>query len=203
MRPHRIFVSILLSLASGCSREEPAQIQADAKSKVALSGAPLTPRLHLNDDPALHFKKFLSRFLDAVKEKGKYDFVLNEFQGKEWFPPKYDVRKTDSLVSPFLATFELSFKVEAPHEKPREGHLSIRPAFWLTTFEFTSPAQDGQWTFQEPKFSHTYFHENYEPGGKRKPSDDDRAIAPHMPQTNKVFREAWESAAAQERPAAK
>lgn len=192
MRRHSFFGLLVFFVVVGCESGEKVDVPkvADASNSPAVSPAANTAsplrKATLADDPAAHFKMFVVRFMDDLKQDKYFPGLMS--LDPEWLPPEYDVRKTDSLVSPFVATLQLSVR-----------QLSVikdveRPAFWLTTYEFASPAQDGIWKFREPTFRHTYFPPNFVVGGKEKPHDVDSDLKGEMPRITKRFQDIWEAA---------
>ena len=126
----------------GCSNETP-PVKEAVQSPKADTASATRPSITLSQDPAAHFKPFINRFSDLVKSQGKNKeaddirILLGEVESLT-----YDVQKTDSLVSPFVATAIIAFaKVVEDGERPHSSRHVCK---------FTFPAQDGKWTYRDP-----------------------------------------------------
>lgn len=155
--------------------------------------APATPaNIVLSQNPAVHFKQFITRFVDNVKSLAKEpnadkSHVHMDKFNKHEISMNYDVSKTDSLVSPFMAKATIIFHVDYM-TKENEPYEEL----WEITF--TSPAQEEQWVYRSP----TSYRHAYGPKGSiLKPANSllDNINKDTIDDLDKEFHQLWDSAA--------
>jgi len=121
----------------------------------------------LNRDPGNSFREFSVKFLQTIGRAQSPEFYnehTNRRQRNSYRPidgtAKFDVQRTTSLVSPYIATLEVGLDTYV------NGDLSGTPDMFRITFA----AQDGQWVLQGA--------EHYVPGLNRwMDSSDDWELA--------------------------
>jgi hypothetical protein len=128
-----VFLGCCLVVACGViafllyGQHHPTKTLAVANSEAAITSDAVT------HDPRSDFEAFLPKELLELK-KAVPDLLIDN--------PKYDVRKTDSLVSPFMATctFEVIW-----HNR---SNAKDRPADFKGTLQLVHAYQDSRWAFK-------------------------------------------------------
>ena len=206
MTRHHFTALFLIAIATGCDNKQvpiispPPQIPTSNPPNVVLSStappvivAPVsvTPLvISLSQDPAAHFKAHINRIVDLIKKAEKRDFLVTRERHAAWMIRNtfgdvqsltYDVRKTDSLVSPFVATAKITF-IHRDASKDPDGSRQ----FTIVICEFESPAQEGKWIFRDPTYKQIIGSEG---DTKNKPFESDLHFIAQ--QYNEHFSELW------------
>jgi len=164
----------------GCSNETPSNKEPVSTAKADIVPATIT----LGQDPAEHFKLFINRIVDSLKNNDEHELKVYRRAFRlsvgHFVSLNYDVRKTDSLVSPFIATAEITFSERI---KVKDTDCAI-----VTKCKFTVPAQEGQWIYRDPVYQKTYVTVNGE-------SDSQPIGEDEIDNFNRAFQDWWRIAA--------